>query len=87
MLPKQEIKMEVTKTNRMSTKRTLTAVKKASKKTTSRKPIKKKSKKFTLDITKFQENVRIRAYGKFLERGAVHGGDLNDWLFAEKEMK
>ena len=79
--------MKVTKSNSLSTKKALTAVKEVSKKTASGKPIKKKSKKFTLDITKFQENIRIRAYGKFLERGAVHGDDLNDWLFAEKHMK
>lgn len=31
--------------------------------------------------------VARRAYELFLERGGDHGGDLDDWLQAERELK
>lgn len=34
-----------------------------------------------------QEEIRQRAYGLHLERGCVHGCDLDDWLNAERELK
>lgn len=33
------------------------------------------------------EEIRVRAYHRFLERGAVPGGDFDDWLEAEKDLK
>jgi hypothetical protein len=34
-----------------------------------------------------EEEIRHRAYLRFLERGASHGEDFNDWLEAERELK
>lgn len=33
------------------------------------------------------EAIQRRAYELFLARGAGHGGDLADWLAAERELK
>ena len=33
------------------------------------------------------EEVRQRAYELHVERGCVHGCDLDDWLQAERELK
>ena len=35
----------------------------------------------------FEENVRKRAFELFLERGAVHGNDQEDWFRAETELR
>ena len=32
------------------------------------------------------EEIALRAYYAFLERGSVHGWDLDDWLQAEREL-
>src|SRR5262245_11716823 len=41
-------------------------------------------------ITGVLENVRdriaLRAYENFVERGSVHGHDLDDWMNAEREL-
>ena len=34
-----------------------------------------------------EEEVRIRAYEVFLERGAEPGDELSDWLQAERELR
>ena len=34
-----------------------------------------------------EHDIRTRAYHRYLERGAGHGGDFDDWLEAEKELK
>jgi Protein of unknown function (DUF2934) len=34
-----------------------------------------------------EEDVRVRAYHKYLERGATDGHDLNDWVEAEQELR
>ena len=34
-----------------------------------------------------EEDIRTRAYHRFLERGAGHGGHFEDWLAAEQELK
>jgi hypothetical protein len=34
-----------------------------------------------------EEEVRVRAYHRYLERGATHGNDLDDWVEAEKELR
>ena len=33
------------------------------------------------------EEIRQRAYELHLERGCMHGSDLDDWLQAERELK
>jgi hypothetical protein len=37
--------------------------------------------------TTSDEDIRIRAYHRYLERGAGHGGDFDDWVEAEKDLK
>jgi hypothetical protein len=32
------------------------------------------------------ETIRLRAYERFLARGATHGEDLADWFNAEREL-
>jgi DUF2934 family protein len=34
-----------------------------------------------------EEEVRMRAYQRYLERGGGHGMDFEDWLEAERELK
>ena len=34
-----------------------------------------------------EEAIRRRAYELHLERGGVHGSDLDDWLRAEREIE
>ena len=34
-----------------------------------------------------EEDVRLRAYHRYLERGGGHGRDYDDWLEAERELK
>jgi DUF2934 family protein len=33
------------------------------------------------------DDIRVRAYHRYLERGAREGGDFDDWLEAEKDLK
>ena len=33
------------------------------------------------------EDIRVRAYHRYLERGAGHGADFDDWVEAEKDLK
>ena len=33
------------------------------------------------------DDIRVRAYHRFLERGGRSGGDFDDWLEAEKDLK
>ena len=33
------------------------------------------------------EDIRARAYQRYLERGGNHGADFEDWLTAERELK
>jgi hypothetical protein len=34
-----------------------------------------------------EEDVRMRAYQRYLDRGSDHGGDFDDWLKAEEELR
>jgi len=34
-----------------------------------------------------EEDIRNRAYHRYLERGAGHGADFDDWVEAEKDLK
>lgn len=33
-----------------------------------------------------RDEIERRAYARFVERGGVHGADLDDWLEAEREL-
>ena len=33
------------------------------------------------------EDIRVRAYHRYLERGGDHGADFDDWVEAEKDLK
>ena len=33
-----------------------------------------------------EEDIRLRAYQRYLERGGGHGMDFEDWLEAEREL-
>ncbi len=34
-----------------------------------------------------EDEVRVRAYHRYLERGATPGNDFEDWVEAEKELR
>jgi len=34
-----------------------------------------------------EEDIRKAAYHRYLDRGAGHGGDFEDWLRAEQELR
>ena len=34
-----------------------------------------------------EDDIRLRAYQRYLERGGGHGMDFDDWLEAEQELK
>jgi hypothetical protein len=34
-----------------------------------------------------EDEVRVRAYHRYLERGGTHGNDIGDWVEAEKELR
>ena len=34
-----------------------------------------------------EDDIRVRAYHRYLERGAASGGDFDDWLEAERDLK
>lgn len=34
-----------------------------------------------------EDDIRVRAYHRYLERGAGHGAHFDDWLEAERELK
>jgi hypothetical protein len=34
-----------------------------------------------------EEDIRIRAYSRYLERGGGDGQDLDDWVEAERELR
>ena len=33
------------------------------------------------------DDIRARAYQRYLERGGYHGQDFEDWLAAERELE
>ena len=37
------------------------------------------------DVT--DDDIRTRAYHRYLERGGSHGADFDDWVEAEKDLK
>src|SRR6266850_3339967 len=34
-----------------------------------------------------EQDIRMRAYRRYLERGGAQGGEFDDWIEAEKELK
>jgi len=34
-----------------------------------------------------EDEVRVRAYHRYLERGAADGSDVQDWVEAERELR
>jgi hypothetical protein len=34
-----------------------------------------------------EQDIRMRAYQRYLERGGGHGADFDDWLEAERELR
>jgi hypothetical protein len=34
-----------------------------------------------------EDDIRVRAYHRYLERGAGDGADFDDWVEAEKDLK
>jgi hypothetical protein len=34
-----------------------------------------------------EQDIRMRAYHRYLERGGTEGGEFNDWVEAERELK
>ena len=34
-----------------------------------------------------EEDIRLRAYHRYLERGGGNGGEVDDWVLAEQELK
>jgi len=39
------------------------------------------------DLDPSEEEIRLRAYHRYLERGGGHGADFEDWLEAERDLK
>jgi hypothetical protein len=52
-----------------------------------KKSTKKKAAPKSVNLQRFLDEVKKRAYEIFLERGSAHGNDLEDWLKAEMEIK
>ena len=40
----------------------------------------------TLDSDVLREEIQLRAYYRYCERGCAPGADVNDWLAAEQEV-
>jgi len=34
-----------------------------------------------------EDDIRLRAYHRFLHRGGQHGGHVDDWVEAEQELR
>ena len=39
------------------------------------------------DVDPTEDDIRLRAYHRYLERGGGHGADFDDWLEAERDLK
>ena len=40
-----------------------------------------------LELVPTEDDIRLRAYQRYLERGGEHGADFDDWVEAEKDLK
>lgn len=47
----------------------------------------KKSTPVSAEVEPTDEEIRVRAYHRYLERGADHGMDFEDWLEAKRELQ
>jgi hypothetical protein len=68
-------------------KRTAASPPTARKRATSRKPNGAGHAPVATSGSPSAEEIRVRAYHRYLERGGVPGGDFDDWLEAEKDLK
>jgi hypothetical protein len=48
--------------------------------------LRRKAQSVSMAMAPSEEEIRLRAYHRFLERGAGHGYDFDDWLEAEREL-
>ena len=39
------------------------------------------------DAAPSEDDIRLRAYHRYLERGGEHGADFDDWVEAEKDLR
>lgn len=39
------------------------------------------------DVEPTEDDIRLRAYHRYLERGGEHGADFDDWVEAERDLK
>jgi DUF2934 family protein len=39
------------------------------------------------EVDPTEDDIRLRAYHRYLERGGEHGGDFDDWVEAEKDLR
>jgi DUF2934 family protein len=39
------------------------------------------------DFVPTEDEIRLRAYHRYLERGGEHGADFDDWVEAEKDLR
>jgi hypothetical protein len=68
-------------------KRTPTSAPAARKRAASKKP-NGSAGVFTADVPQpSADDIRLRAYHRYLERGGTPGRDFDDWVEAEKELK
>jgi hypothetical protein len=50
-------------------------------------PLKSQGEDSSANHTRRREEIRLRAYEIYLERGALPGNELDDWLQAERELE
>jgi hypothetical protein len=50
-------------------------------------PIQSRAEDASLNHTPSREEIRLRAYEIYLERGGLPGNELDDWLQAERELR
>jgi len=41
----------------------------------------------SIDPDPTEDDIRLRAYQRYLERGGSHGADFDDWLEAERDLR
>ena len=40
-----------------------------------------------MDVEPTEDDIRLRAYQRYLERGGEHGTDFDDWVEAERDLR
>lgn len=46
-----------------------------------------KATRVSVELEPSDEEIRVRAYHRYLERGGSHGTDFEDWLEAKRELQ